>query len=347
MSLSLDPVSPTHEAPPSPSLDARDPDQKSPERSNIPDPKNAPEAFTDWAKGQIDDSLPDDIGRILVVASELSKGSPEHARAVAAALSPDAPGTLEAAAKTYLEGGGAVREKVVPEHTESSPQSEELVAQAMISRGDIDRGLSRDQRADFSQILDEREQYLEGEARSYILTQSAGKTHGGLPSIDYNDLADILQDLDNRTGLTDLEKAYVWNEIASAKGEPGRFGYVDAEVHISGNGLDNSRRSSVPGLGWFDNALVRFDDPVLAYGSPPNSYQSPPTYDDVRPPSLGFLLGESADAFIEVQSRTGIVPNPGAENALRGSDLAFGAWEVGGFSAFTAAWRAIFVPSTR
>lgn len=355
MSLSLDALPPAGLAPEVETSRTIDGSSLAPPRS-LPDPAVATEALTD----RLDAAAPGinrDQASVLVAASALMAARetgherPDaYAASVVAALGAGDSRQTVALAQSYLDGGGTV-----PEALGAALHSRDLLAQTP-SVGD----LSGTQRADFSLISDARRQELDQSARDYVRSYADGDVQrvngdfidlgvggaGGanvptretylVPRIDFVDLKNILEDLMGRTDMGDIDKAYVWNQIASAKGQAGLVEYDNAQVHIENRGVRDYLLDDHWTREWntSNHTVVPFTDGYHGFGNP-----------NGREPGMGYV--SEADAYNRIQQHEegwilGLGANPGDRHASMATVAAFHAWrdapEGQRFNAFAQTW---------
>lgn len=213
-------------------------------------------------------------------------------------------------------------------------------------------GLTREQAADFTLIPSARradlrtkaweefvEVYAHGDTyRVHDIENGIQRGYEDIPQLDFVDLRNIMRDLEGRTDMTDLEKAFVWSEIADAKGVGGVLGYENARLHITNRGvqrdlIDSHSIFGFGGRAWNtpSHTVVPFHDPVHGFGAlEPGRY-------------IGYAydsLPEAMERIEEAEAHFG--GNPGDVNASIASTRAFHAWrdapEGQRFSAFADTW---------
>lgn len=130
----------------------------------------------------------------------------------------------------------------------------------------------------FERIDPHRQMYLEEQATRYI---RAGDTDPATraSSLDYNSFAGILNHLSDRNDLNDLEKAYVWSNIADRKGDANNWTnrFENAEYSISLAGSKDEIHDSQPGRAWNtpNHSVLSFRDGYHGFGNPtPGDHQS-------------------------------------------------------------------------
>ncbi len=284
-------------------------------------------------------------------------GSPDPAKTVDAALSY----IIGSGARIYGSGariygsGARIDEGGTPGGLDGAREPDQLLAQVPLVRG-----LSRTERADFTLISDSRQQELNVTARNYILAYADGdvqRVNGGfvdqglgasgaatlpqretylVPRIDFVDLKDILEDLMARTDMGDIDRAYIWSQIVSAKGDSKTTEYENAQVYIDNRGVRDYLRDSHPTREWQtpNHLAVSFEDGYHAFGN-----------GDSNSPGMGFV--GRAEAYNRIQEREaggifGIGANPGDRQASMVFVDAIHAWrdaqEGQRFNAFARAW---------
>lgn len=127
-------------------------------------------------------------------------------------------------------------------------------------------------------IDEDRQLYLQEQATRYI---SAADTDPRTPerSLDYNSFAGILNHLADRNDLNDLEKAYIWSNIADRKGQADNWSnrFENADYSISLDGSKDEIRDSQPGRAWNtpNHSVLSFLDGYHGFGNPtPGENQS-------------------------------------------------------------------------
>lgn len=195
---------------------------------------------------------------------------------------------------------------------------------------------------DFDKINRERRNELKGEAAILIFKHS--REAEGRPVLEYHDLENILNELADRRDLTDLEKAYVWSQIADAKGPTsfpsGEFKKGAYEISLDGSRKEIRdshplREGNTP-----NHSVVSFTDGYHGFG---------------EGTGMANLPKEETDRIIEKTERgkgvgnhrlsddvPGIGKNPGDAEASRRTVAAFHAYreaeEGERFRAFADKW---------
>lgn len=120
-------------------------------------------------------------------------------------------------------------------------------------------------------IGEDRQLYLQEQATRYI---SAADTNPRTQerSLDYNSFAGILNHLADRNDLNDLEKAYIWSNIADRKGQADNWSnrFENADYSISLDGSKDEIRDSQPGRAWNtpNHSVLSFLDGYHGFGNP-------------------------------------------------------------------------------
>ena len=305
MSLTLDNPAPTLDGPAQPA-----PADLGTDRPTLPSPSEALPAL----RNRLDASLPPEQASTLVAASALTAVGDDRASGYAAdvvrALGlPDIdPAATVAAARSYLDGGGAV-----PDGLDEAFREPVTLAQSL--------SLTRVQRADFSLIAPDRQAALGAYAEDLVLSRAtpvgsqSPRAIQRPPQIDYYDLRDILIEIRDNPNVGDLEKAYVWNEVAQMKGNAGLTGYSNARVTIVNNGIDPDLIDDHPGRAWntSNHAVVPFTDGYHGFGgNGMGNVTWPDAVQRIRDHERGIVFGIGA--------------NPGDAEASMASVAAFHAW---------------------
>ena len=254
-------------------------------------------------------------------------------------------------AKAIQEHGGDIRVTATLDALLSSPSFQGADESEQIEQ--VKKSVAR-LSVDFSLIGADRQAGLSSMAEGLIAEYAPPGRN--LSKVDFNDLGSMINDLDEaetsevlqgiatdlslNIELTDMEKAFVWSEIVDAKGRGGTFGYRDADLRISNNGVNPDLKDShwFAGRGWNtpSHTAVPFHDAIHGFGAHP---------------STGNFGGYAYDSLERATERItaaegwhGIQPpNPGDRRASIASTKAFHAWRdapIGErFSAFATTWQ--------
>ncbi len=130
----------------------------------------------------------------------------------------------------------------VLEQLQSAPTSTELLARGgtslvneLSSFSSIDSA-RRAQLEDTATALIERHAEVRTEYPSPVVPDPFGvidQTPEDILILDYRDMRDILRDISASNSFTDVEKAYIWSDIAERKGQPTLTGFGGGDYEVS------------------------------------------------------------------------------------------------------------------
>ena len=319
-----------------------------PVQEPLPEPGGAYAALkTALAEQQPDLSgrLSDDQERVLIAAGALSKAgqtlAPEAADQYAARVleasgspSTDVRQDVEAARVLLRTAGTSEVAAGLGENLDGLVLAQETRREPAPAVG----GLTREQVADFGFIPEQRQDELKEQAEGYVEAYAGDDQRGGVPRIDFVDLKDVLTDLKGRADLTDVEKAFVWSEIANGKGQAGNLEFYDERLAIDNRGVRSELVDSWRAWNTPAHLVATFRDGYHGFGSP-----------DGDPPGMGHqseaearqTIWEKEDGPFGLRSRLAGA-NPGDAAASQALVAAFHAYrdapEGQRFDAFADIW---------